>query len=548
MQLHELEVENYRAVRRAKLSLGHTTVLIGENDSGKSSLLEALVRVLDGEAGDAVPRFEDFQFHRDPRKQEVMGPIRIRIVFRERQPGEWDSPAHEPIREVIGPPRDQPREVAFELRAKPEGEVVWRLRSGKRRSSEPELLGWLREFTPTIHLRAGMLTGYGTESVACPPGLCRTGDAAMDEKIARIEETADRLLAKTSPDMKADLEKGFAATRDLLELVTRPRDRKTPTLARRVREILGRGMELEDGQPMLPGSGTSSEKLGIFLLIAALLRVARGAMTRDMEPIWILEDPEAHLHPKSLASIRYFLSDLRWQKIITTYSGAMVGSMPLSHIRRLTRRGGVVTEHKVDVAQLSPVEFRRIGYHLGTHRGAACFARLWLMVEGESEMWMLPQLARLCGYEFGVEGIECVEFAQSGLAPMIRVADQLGIVWHVLADGDKAGQTYIDTIRRTVPAGERKGKFTLLRESDIEHCFFQRGYAEVYRKHARLSAKAAKESPPGRVIRRAVQNLSKPDLALRVIEAVAEEGSPGVPDVLDRMIKTCVQAARQQSK
>jgi len=547
MQLHELEVENYRAVRRARLSFGHSTVLIGENDSGKSSLLEALGRVLDGGAGDALPSFEAFQFHRNPAKGEVAGPIRIRIVFREREAGEWEAPAFDPIRALLPRVGKEMREVAFELRAQPEGEVVWRLKSGKRKSSERELLRWLREFTPTIHLRAGMLTGYGTETLPCAPGLCRTGESALDEKIAEIEAAAERLLSKTSPDVERDLEEGFKATRELLDLVTRPRDRKTPNLARRVREILGKGIDLTSGQPTLPGSNTSSEKLGIFLLIAALLRVAHGSFGREMEPIWIIEDPEAHLHPKSLASIRYFLSDIRWQKIITTYSGAMVGSLPLSHIRRLTRRRGVVTEYRVDVTQLSGVELRRIGYHLGAHRGAACFARLWLLVEGESEMWMLPQLARLCGYEFGVEGVECVEFAQSGLAPMIRVAEQLGIGWHVLADGDKAGQSYIETVRRMAPAKERKRRFTMLKEPDIEHCFFHDGYAGVYREHARLTGKAARQTEPRRVIQRAVQALSKPDMALRVVEAVAAEGSPGVPDVLEKMIRTCVKDARAQS-
>ncbi|MBK1827783.1 ATP-dependent nuclease [Haloferula rosea] len=548
MQLHELEVENYRAVRRARLSFGHTTVLIGENDSGKSSLLEALVRVLDGGAAEEPPNFESFQFHRDPVKHEIVGPIRIRIVFREREAGEWAGEVYAPIHDLLLRAGEDCREVAFELRAQPEGEVVWRLKSGKRKTSDPEVLRWLREFTPAIHLRAGMLTGYGTETLPCAPGLCRTGETELDEKIAAIEVAAERLISKTSPNQESDLEAGFKATRELLQLVTLPRDRKAPNLARRVREILGKGIDLNSSQPTLPGSNTSSEKLGILLLIAALLRVARGAMAKEMEPIWIIEDPEAHLHPKSLASISYFLSDIRWQKIITTYSGAMVGSMPLSNVRRLTRRRGVVTEHRVDVTQLSGVELRRIGYHLGAHRGAACFARMWLLVEGESEMWMLPQLARLCGYEFGVEGIECVEFAQSGLAPMIRVAEQLGIGWHVLADGDKAGQTYIDTIRRTVATKDRQGRFTLLNEPDIEHCFYKHGYAKVYQEHARLGGKSTRDMDPRRVIQRAVQTLSKPDLALRVIEAVAADGSPGVPDVLQKMIRTCVKVARSQSK
>jgi ABC-type cobalamin/Fe3+-siderophores transport system ATPase subunit len=42
MHLASLSVENYRALRRARVSFDQTTVLIGENDCGKSSLLEAL--------------------------------------------------------------------------------------------------------------------------------------------------------------------------------------------------------------------------------------------------------------------------------------------------------------------------------------------------------------------------------------------------------------------------------------------------------------------------------------------------------------------------
>jgi len=47
MFLSELNVENFRGVRRGHLRFDETTVLIGENDCGKSSLLDALAHVLD---------------------------------------------------------------------------------------------------------------------------------------------------------------------------------------------------------------------------------------------------------------------------------------------------------------------------------------------------------------------------------------------------------------------------------------------------------------------------------------------------------------------
>src|SRR3546814_9637684 len=49
---------------------------------------------------------------------------------------------------------------------------------------------------------------------------------------------------------------------------------------------------------------------------------------------------------------------------------------------------------------------------------SSLFARCWLLVEGETEVWLLNQLARQCGYHFESEGIKVIEFAQCGLKPL----------------------------------------------------------------------------------------------------------------------------------
>ena len=93
MFLSELNVENFRGIRRGHLSFGETTVLNGENDCGKSSLLDALARVLD--ATDAEPpKFEPQYFYRTagPDGEAPAGPIHIELMFRERHAGEWDTP------------------------------------------------------------------------------------------------------------------------------------------------------------------------------------------------------------------------------------------------------------------------------------------------------------------------------------------------------------------------------------------------------------------------------------------------------------------------
>ncbi|MFP1591072.1 hypothetical protein ACLB1M_09105 [Escherichia coli] len=41
---------------------------------------------------------------------------------------------------------------------------------------------------------------------------------------------------------------------------------------------------------------------------------------------------------------------------------------------------------------------------------------------GETETWVINELARQCGHHFDAEGIKVIEFAQSGLKPLVKFA------------------------------------------------------------------------------------------------------------------------------
>jgi putative ATP-dependent endonuclease of the OLD family len=179
-----------------------------------------------------------------------------------------------------------------------------------------------------------------------------------------------------------------------------------------------------------------------------------------------------------------------------------------------------------------------------SRRDAANLARCWLLVEGETEFWLLNELARVCGYEFGVEGIACVEFAQCGLGPLLKVARHLGLEWHLLADGDRAGQTYAEAARAFCAPGEEQRRISVLQDKDIEHCFWRCGYADVFRQAAYPASARTIRLPAKEVIARAVQRRSKPFMAVELLEAVAQRGVDGVPPPLRAAIETCVQLAR----
>lgn len=108
------------------------------------------------------------------------------------------------------------------------------------------------------------------------------------------------------------------------------------------------------------------------------------------------------------------------------------------------------------------------------------FARCWLLVEGETEIWLLSELANICGISLRREGIRIIEFAQCGVSPLIKAAADLGIEWHLLADGDQAGNKYASSVRTLLRGESEHDRLTLLPARDIEHFLFQNGFAHVF--------------------------------------------------------------------
>jgi putative ATP-dependent endonuclease of OLD family len=550
--LHGLRIENFRAIAKAAISFDDGTALIGENDCGISSVLDALELALGQENGPLA--IAPYLFHHLAGANEPNGPIRLQLRFRENQPGEWEAETYAPFSVVLCGRSDRIRELWYEIRIHPgQGDQTrqeFRLRSPgcKEKSSDPELIRLIRQLNPVVRMSAGMLTGHGRpaqeDEVKKPVETSLAPEIAV--LVERIRKAVDSRLTGQSLDLKAELEDGLSAALSLIEMDTFKLGKRESGLSRTVGEIIGwspSGNSLPEST-RLRSPNSAPERLGMLLLIGALLRARPAGIIPGADPLWIIEEPEAHLHPITLTSVAMFVGLIQRQKIVTTYSGDLLSIIPLSQVRRLVRHNGVLHQRRVRSNTLSRSELRRFHYHLRSRFGVTSFARLWLLVEGESEYWLIPQIARLMGYEFALEGIACVEFAQCGLDPPIKVAKELGIEWHVLADGDTAGENYATTARGYLENDSDGERLTLLREKDIEHCFWEYGYDEVYKKYSRMKGRQLEKLSTGKIIQAAVRKRSKPFLALSVVDAVAAENSAGIPPILQDMIHACVEFAR----
>ncbi len=557
MHLRKLRIRNFAGVRRAELCFDGTTVLIGENNCGKSSLLDALGLVL-ARPTETRPRFERRHFHQPGGNRGSVDAgtkpdtIVIELIFDERRLGAWNHPEMQAITRLLPQKPGSLRELSVRLEADPppdgQSSVPARWRIGPVNGSEasegdPELLALVRRLNPLIDLRGCPLSGavLGRHDEEAPW-------LADDHRGRELQQQVDRyfhaMISGGLEDRDVDMEAGVVAAEELLDHMGVRLDPAAGLGQKAIGELVGRSARLAKTRPnRLPS--TSIQRMGLLIFTAVILRGLPQGNGHPDWPILILEDPEAHLHRMTLAAVWRLVSGFGVQKIITTQSPTLLAASSLTSLRRLTRHDGEVLEWRVHEEALSDSELRKLGYHLRARRGEAAFARAWILVEGETEFWVINELARINGHDFDLEGIACVEFAQCGIPPLVKAARELGIEWHLLTDGDAAGRSYVEKTRSLfVDSDDEAERISRLAEPSLEQCFHDHGYAAVFQRLAGFQGDPGPNMPRQQVIERALKRHAKPDIALQLVMAAAEPGSPGVPEPLSAMIETVVRMAR----
>jgi len=538
--LTHLEIAGFRAIDHLSLAIDDVTVLIGEHNSSNSTVLDAIDACLGLNTRDPTADFDEGDFCREPTRSGSVPPIRITLTVQESVPGEWGTG---PLAGFGSSNGSDHRRIRCRVEGRQNGsdEIVRTIAiDGATPDRSREAWGAIRTSMPVMHLRADRFARLGNGD----EGVCEITPGSTP--VARTFQTLCRTHGRMSARALADaIHEAEAELEGIPEYLLRENDTGRRSLATidRPRSALSR---LIGGVGSFR-PGTGAQAAGVFLLLAMILD-ARGmrAIPKGSWPIVLIEEPEAHMHPIVTSTIWGVLEGLRAQIIASTYSPEIVASTPLRSVRRMIRRARSIEVRSIADRDLAPDEVRRLSYHVRVRRGGSMFARAWLLVEGETEGWLMPELAILCGYSLPTEGIECIEFAQSGIEPLIKTADALGIEWHLIADGDSSGRGYAHTTRSMLNGRPERDHLTLLRARDIEEFLFNAGYAHVYRGAAGLTGHSAERPERARaVINKAIKATSKPQMALRVVEAMAMQGSPGVPPMLREMIDGVVALARK---
>lgn len=539
MFLERIEIKGFRGIEDLTVTLGQTTALIGENAWGKTSLLRALWSLLGNE--NQPYQYEKDDFYCPTCVENLTPKLSIALVFREHRPGICLHSAR--LRRLSPVWSKYQSDMFYRIRyvsqaALTEQGVVsehyFENSQGlKIESINAELMiQMLGVMNPVLRLR---------DSRSGALDLPASEDLGSDS----INHVEPIRLVELSINEQDEIFRQFQIAEDIL---TRYLSNTTRRIKKTQKDFISQPMALSgllSWQTLLNGMNEET-RLQVLTRFGHSLTEAYSGRDIEVEarPIYILEDPESRLHPTLLANIWGMLQLLPGQKVLTTNSGDLLSSIPLEQIRRFVRKNNKTSCYQVNEHHLSADDIRKITFHVRINRPMSLFARSWLLVEGETELWLLSELAQLCGYHLHGEGVRIIEYAQSGYSPLIKLANDLGISWHLMADGDAAGIKYIQGARRLIHSEvESKGHLTLLPERDIEHFLFKNGFEAVFRQEAHLQDN---HQPISKIIERAISHRSKPGMALAVLEEAYRKGADSVPTLLKDMFYRVVSTARVQ--
>ena len=570
MKLIEIKIDNFRGIRSLHLPLDDLTVLIGENNTGKSTVLEAIRLVLT--RGFGVRRsgqFTEYDFYlKDANATpQIAEPISITLHFAEEKENEWPDTVVQQMSEVIQLDTSGLNSIWLQAKgiyqaASGSFETKWAFLNSigvelVLKNATP--LNLISRFVPLFFLSAlrdasqefgqrGQFWSGFLKSIQLP-----------DEQREKIEGML-REVNTSVIGANAGLTEVTKKIADAGRLV--PLDSTDPValeaIPTRVFDMVGKiQVHLKSSQgAKLPlhrhGEGTQS--LAVLMLFQAFASANLAeAYAPESTPILALEEPEAHLHPSAIRSLGSFLESMSGQILVSSHSGDLVSRVPVMALRRLYKHNGETKIGQVESGALTGRELQTIDYSIRLAKGHYLFSRCWLLVEGESDYHLMPLLFEVMGHfqdQVSFSVLEISQVIDKG-EPFIKFAKALGIQWFLMADGDSAGNDYVNRANNHLTAGESlSDRARTLTHADIEHEFWNNGYTDFIENMVAVTRKSKIETEAAGdnvkktklLIKAAIKQAGgKPAFAQALAIEVRQRGKGTIPQTIKDIIARIVQ-------
>jgi putative ATP-dependent endonuclease of OLD family len=470
----DVRVSNFRSLENIEVDLGDLMVMIGANNAGKTSFLDALYAAI-GAVRKPIG-LDDIRLAPNealpPKTREITIDVRIRPVDAGGAPidlfpsGSYWTSLWGPG--IIQDPTDDFKEfVAFRTT------LAWNAGKGDyalRREFLKEwrsFADWLKLPAPTekktvsidqiepvaLHYidakrdleddlrKQGSFWRRLTEDL----GLSEAEVAAIEAELTGLNEqiVSKSGVLKHLKTSLADMQKVISADSAGIDI--------TP-VSSKLRDM-SKGVDVSfatTGAQAFPlarhGMGTRSlASLLVFNAFASWRSSQAASASNQIHTLLALEEPESHLHPQAQRSLFSHIKSMPGQRVVSTHSPYFAGQAELSELRLFKKRGGDTFVTKLDLSRLHKDVIRKLQQTVIDSRGDLLFAGAVVFFEGHTEESALPVWAkRYWGRSIHELGLSFARVNGTDYYPYLVLANQLEIPWYVFSDGEAVPLTRLN--------------------------------------------------------------------------------------------------------
>ncbi|WP_145949552.1 ATP-dependent endonuclease [Paenibacillus sp. Y412MC10] len=373
----------------------YLNVLVGENDSGKTAIIDAIKAGLSTNS-------QDINWITETDFFDNTSPIRIEYFFRELSENE-EAYLFEWLY-FLG------KESVF--RVVLEAEVIKDL-NGKQRISKSLMAGEEgREIALNDNIKHLLSVTYlkplrDAESELSPGNRSRFAQILKNlnvfyENDELIKNDIEEILSEAFTDVQQKIDKPVLSKMNdvVSSFFDKTRDRKAAIQPKSMKfDEFVKKLQLSLGEI---GTGLGSSNL--LFMAAELLLLSENKLGPR---IALIEEIEAHIHPQSqLRLIKYFEKKSKEegiQYILTSHSPILASSVALEHIILIYNNKAFPM--RAGMTLLGAEDYKFLERFLDATKSNMFFARGVIMVEGDAENLLIPALAEIIGrplYDYGV--------------------------------------------------------------------------------------------------------------------------------------------------
>lgn len=533
LRLTRLHLHNFRCYVDLSVEFAPTTVIIGPNNGGKSTLLDAVQCLLSTEDRYGVPfvrrtvaamrdltlfqtydegesellpddpvtivgEFGDLSHGESEAWGHVLvnGALRIGVLFQPHG-GRPEAFSSRTIGARFGPmfvlPKEHKYRSADWVAAVPDSEGTFTFGDPTAFALEGErwepMLGLVPGRLPELIMVPGPDMPVPEPDVYLRPFLLAAQESALrdipDETFDSLMQGVDEITNKIERQLSAALPRYVESVTGahvwLRDPVIGPEGMAEEAKARVVRALIGSiDLQLTRSATAATQRDEPTGVLGAGARRATALAALEMFMDPDLWPVQrpviiAIEEPEVGLHPAAQQSVAASLRNLaayNIQTMIATHSPVFVNAAPRSGIRiaRLGIDPAGLPLHEI----LEPEGLTEVIALLGASPADVLLGRRFVVVEGDSDVVALVAWSRIAGYDFDSLGIRC--FAAGSWSMAGTVAKLLEVAYgpvaiHVVLDGGP------DTEREAVKLRDRFGDAVpvdVMERPEIEMYFSRR--------------------------------------------------------------------------